>query len=133
VKQFYDLFVGRVAAGRRMSAAEVHAVAQGHVWTGSQAKKRGLVDRIGGLRQALDRARELADLPTDAPIVELPREDATLLDMVLTAAGVPSLKSDEPTAWVPPPLMAVARALVPFVLYESYKPLARVEMMVEEP
>ena len=52
--------------------------------------------------------------------------------MVLAAAGVPSLQSDEPSAWVPPPLMAVARALVPFVLYEAYKPLARVEVMVDD-
>ncbi len=133
VKQFYDLFVGRVAAGRKLSVAEVHAVAQGHVWTGDQAKKRGLVDRIGGLRQALERARELADLSADTPIIELPKEESTLLDVVLTAAGVPSLKGDEAIAWVPPPLMAVARALVPFVLYEPYKPLARVEVMVDQP
>ena len=39
-----------------MSAADVDAVARGRVWTGSQAKVNGLVDHVGGLRQALARA-----------------------------------------------------------------------------
>ncbi|MBW2458126.1 MAG: S49 family peptidase, partial [Deltaproteobacteria bacterium] len=133
VKQFYDLFVGRVAAGRKLSAADVHAVGQGRVWTGDQAKRYRLVDGIGGLRQALERARVLADLSSDAPIWELPKDDASLLDVVLDAAGFPSGQSDGPNAWVPPALLAVARAVVPFAIYEPNKPLARVEMMVEEP
>ena len=134
VKQFYDLFVGRVAEGRKMSPAEVHAVAQGRVWSGSQAKDLGLVDEIGGLRQALERARELASLPDDAPIVELPAEEPTLFDLILEMAGVPSLKIEESASlWVPPPMMDMARSLIPFMIYEPYKPLARMEAMITEP
>jgi protease-4 len=132
VKQFYDLFVGRVAEGRKMTPAEVHAVAQGRVWTGEQAKKRGLVDHIGGLRQALARARELADLPDDAPITTLPAAEQTLLDIVLDLVGIPTFGQAE-AAWVPPPLTDMVRALIPFTVFEPGRPLALLELMYHEP
>ena len=58
----YDLFVARVAEGRNMPADRVHAVAQGRVWTGAQAKAQGLVDELGGLDVALRLAKERAKL-----------------------------------------------------------------------
>jgi len=64
----YDEFTGRVAEGRSLSAAEVETIARGRVWTGEQALERGLVDQLGGLRAALDEARELAGLDADAAI-----------------------------------------------------------------
>ena len=45
-----------------MTRDEVHAVAQGRVWTGRQAKARGLVDELGGLRRAVDLAKERAGI-----------------------------------------------------------------------
>jgi protease-4 len=131
VKQFYDLFVGRVAEGRKLTPAQVHAVAQGKVWTGEQAMARGLVDRVGGLRQAIERARELGDLAEHAPIIDLPKEDPTLFEQVLKMAGVPGVKSQ--TAWVPPPLIEMAKALAAFMVFEPHKPLARIELSVREP
>lgn len=133
VKQFYDLFVGRVAEGRSMSAAEVHAVAQGKVWTGKQALEHRLVDHIGGLRQALARARRLAKLPADAPIVELPDETPTLFERALEYAGVPTLGAEAGAQWMPPPMLETARALAPFVVLESHKPLALMEWAIPEP
>ncbi|MGC6494448.1 MAG: signal peptide peptidase SppA [Myxococcota bacterium] len=59
---FYDQFVSKVAEGRDMSWDEVHAVAQGRVWTGRQALERGLVDEIGGTHVAIAKAAELAEL-----------------------------------------------------------------------
>jgi protease-4 len=60
---FYEkLFVPRVARGRRLSEEDVHAVGRGRVWTGSQAKARGLVDAIGGLDAAIDLARQKAGI-----------------------------------------------------------------------
>ncbi len=64
----YDLFVDRVAQGRRMSRDAVHEVARGRVWTGADAAKRGLVDELGGLRDAVRIARRHAGLPATAPI-----------------------------------------------------------------
>jgi protease-4 len=132
VKQFYDLFVGRVADGRKLSADAVHAVAQGHVWTGEQAKEKKLVDHVGGIRQAMDRARELGGLPIDAPVVELPAIKKTLFERALEWIGVPQLQSTD-TSWIPPPVIDVARALLPFTVLASDRPLARMEVMISEP
>jgi protease-4 len=133
VKQFYDLFVGRVAEGRKLTPAQVDAVGRGHVWTGEQAHGHKLVDHVGGLRQALDRARELGELAADAPVLELPEHEPTLLEILLDLVGIPLLRSDVDPSWVPPPLVDVARALLPFAVFSPYKPMARVEVFVDGP
>jgi protease IV len=70
----YTDFVERVALGRGMSVQDVDAVARGRVWTGADALERGLVDELGGLRTAIDRAKVLAGLDEDADVklVNLP-------------------------------------------------------------
>ncbi len=75
VESIYSLFLDRVVDGRGMSRDAVHAIAQGRVWTGEQAVEIGLVDRIGGLRVAVEEAMELADLDpgADVGIIEYPR------------------------------------------------------------
>ena len=65
---FYDDFIGRVAEARGMSVAEVDAVARGRIWTGADAKDRGLVDELGGLRHAVRRAKVLAGIDADAEV-----------------------------------------------------------------
>ena len=59
----YREFLARASEGRRKSQEEIDRVAQGRVWTGGQALERGLVDELGGLASALDRARALAKIP----------------------------------------------------------------------
>jgi len=58
----YELFLSRVATGRNSTPARIDAVAQGRVWTGQQARERGLVDEIGGLDRAIQLAKERAKL-----------------------------------------------------------------------
>jgi protease-4 len=53
-RQVYDDFVALVAKARKLSAAEVDAVARGRVWTGAHAKTLGLVDELGGIEEAHD-------------------------------------------------------------------------------
>jgi protease-4 len=65
----YDDFVAKVAAGRRRSVAEIEPVARGRVWTGRDAVDAGLVDELGGLRDAVRIARERANLPVDSPVL----------------------------------------------------------------
>ena len=77
----YDTFVGRVAEGRGKSRALVQAVAQGRVWTGAAARDHGLVDRLGGLDDALAEARKLASLDADSPLEVYPPAP-TLLDII---------------------------------------------------
>jgi len=60
----YRDFTGKVAAARGRSVAEIDAVARGRVWSGAQAKERGLVDAFGGLNAALADAAARADLGT---------------------------------------------------------------------
>ena len=62
VEDFYKVFVGRVAEGRHMSYDEVHQIARGRVWTGSDAIGIGLVDTLGGIDLALSIAAEKAGL-----------------------------------------------------------------------
>lgn len=76
----YDAFLERVADGRKMTIAEVEALAQGRVYTGRQAKDLGLVDEIGGLDRAVALAREAAKLPLeqDVPVTRFPPRKSTL-------------------------------------------------------
>jgi protease-4 len=64
----YDDFVGKVGKGRGMSRDAVHEIARGRVWTGADAADIGLVDVLGGLRDAARIARERAGLASDAPV-----------------------------------------------------------------
>ncbi|MEY4085652.1 MAG: hypothetical protein RL074_1439 [Bacteroidota bacterium] len=62
VEQIYKTFVAHVAQGRKMTFTQVDAIAQGRVWTGSDAIKIGLVDKIGGLDDAIKEAAHLAKI-----------------------------------------------------------------------
>ncbi len=64
----YRDFVGKVAKARGQTFAVVDGVAQGRVWTGEQAQQRGLVDRLGGLRDAVADAAALAKLGEHYPV-----------------------------------------------------------------
>jgi protease IV len=65
----YADFVAKVAQGRGRPLEEIEAIARGRVWTGTDALRMGLVDELGGLRDALRIARSRAGLPSDAPVV----------------------------------------------------------------
>ena len=75
----YRGFKQHVAAGRHLSEDAVEAVAKGRVWSGEEAKAKGLVDALGGYAVALQLAREAAGLAADAPVklVVYPREKST--------------------------------------------------------
>jgi protease-4 len=64
----YDLFLSRVAEGRSVSIERVAQSAEGRLFGGREAKERGLVDELGGLADAIARARSLAGLPSDAAV-----------------------------------------------------------------
>jgi len=133
VQKFYDQFLRRVAQGRlkagvKLTTAEIDKVGQGRVWTGEQALERRLIDEIGGLRQALDAARRLADLPEHAPIVELPVVETSLLGRLIGVEGLHAA-TESPTALLPSELLDLARALAPFAIHPADKLLARIEIV----
>ena len=74
VDRGYELFVKRCAEGRKRSVAQIKAIAEGRVWTGEDALKIGLVDEIGGLKDAIRIAAKKAKLSSyevnDYPVKE---------------------------------------------------------------
>lgn len=60
--RIYEQFTGKVAKGRKLPIEKVQEIAKGRVWTGNQAQGIGLVDKIGGLRVAIEEAKALAKI-----------------------------------------------------------------------
>lgn len=85
---YYRDFVPKVAKGRNKDAQYVDSIAQGRVWTGQQAKDRGLVDEFGGLDKAVEVAKQLAKIPADKGVerVILPYP-TTFLQELLSGGG----------------------------------------------
>ncbi|MCX6322026.1 MAG: signal peptide peptidase SppA [Bacteroidia bacterium] len=76
IEKVYSDFVAKVASGRKMTAESVDSIGQGRVWSGTSAQKIGLVDEIGGLKDAIKGAAELAGIDTwsirELPVIEDP-------------------------------------------------------------
>src|SRR5690606_9292002 len=70
--RIYADFVGKVSTGRELEPAAVEAIAKGQVWSGADAEANGLVDRLGGLNEAVRAASELLGLAPEAPVVLVP-------------------------------------------------------------
>jgi protease-4 len=68
IDAIYDDFLAKVAHGRGRPIAEIEGIARGRVWTGRDAMEIGLVDELGGLRDAVRIARARGGLPVDAPV-----------------------------------------------------------------
>ncbi len=111
----YRRFLETVAEGRSLDLDTVRALAQGRVWTGAAAQKRGLVDEIGGLLDAIQRARELGGFR--------PRERVDLLVLPETRRSLPEYvkvalnpdveeKQQEWPAMFPPPMRSAIATLL---------------------
>lgn len=61
----FHVWVEGIAKHRNMTVAEVESLGQGRVWTGRQAAVNGLTDEVGGLWEAIEAARRLAEIPAD--------------------------------------------------------------------
>jgi len=75
IDDFYDIFISRVAQTRKMPAEQVRKIAEGRIYTGRQAVEIGLVDELGGIEEAIESARKLANIPPSAElkVVHYPR------------------------------------------------------------
>lgn len=83
----YRDFIGKVAQARGKSASAVDKVARGRVWSGAQAHEYGLVDRLGGLRDAVTRASGLAGLGDDYALVYVERPSSLFERFMTSLAG----------------------------------------------
>lgn len=75
VDEAYENFVGVVADGRGMPAEEVRTIADGRVCSGKQAQAMGLVDNLGYLQDAIDRAAELGNIDGEPRLIEYTSQD----------------------------------------------------------
>jgi protease IV len=89
LRYMYGRFVGAVSEGRGMKKDDVDAIGRGHVWTGAMARPIRLVDRFGGLADALDEAklRMHVGKDTKVAIIELPENPSSLLGTVSGLLG----------------------------------------------
>ncbi len=106
----YDLFLARIAEGRGMPVERVAASAEGRIFSGREALGRGLVDEIGGLTEALARARRLAGLTPDARF-----EVAGEAPGLLRALGADASNAESPPPLARAALSSVAPELLPFL------------------
>lgn len=93
VNRGYKLFRHRVAEGRKMTDNQVEKIAQGHVFTGQDAQKIGLVDQLGGLDVAVAKAAQLAKLPNYRTSAYPEADD--VLDQILKQVKPDTYLSDE--------------------------------------
>jgi protease-4 len=96
---YYQDFVPKVAKGRKKDPQSIDSVGQGRVWTGAQAKDRGLVDDFGGLDKAIEVAKDLAKIPRDKGVerVILPYPQ-TFLQQLLSGDNSSNTKVEQQRA-----------------------------------
>ncbi|PKN80085.1 MAG: signal peptide peptidase SppA [Candidatus Cloacimonetes bacterium HGW-Cloacimonetes-1] len=93
IKATYEDFVGKVAMGRNLPIERVHELAQGRVWTGNQAKERGLVDELGGMDEAVRQMQKVAGIKHKIKLVNATKTDSDFsIDINMDKmASVPAL------------------------------------------
>lgn len=92
IDKVYARFIARVSDGRHIPPEKVREMAEGRVWTGAQALRLGLVDELGGLTQAVDKAKALAGLKGQVRLIMLPSPPSAL-QALQQLAGVSALSA----------------------------------------
>jgi protease-4 len=121
---FYTDFVERVAAGRKLTVEAVGDIARGRVWTGADALERGLVDELGGLRTAINRAKVLAGLDPDADVRIVGYPGSSLMDLLR-----PKQSSQPAAASLPEAVAALLGRSVAGVISEAERSLTGVSAL----
>lgn len=122
---FYNTFVEKVATSRRSTPEKIHVLAQGRVWTGAQAKERGLVDELGGLDRAVSLAKVKASIPADED-VELVSYPArrSIYEALTQQFGRVSVLGELKGAIAGSDIAALSTLASPFRMFRRGEPLA---------
>ncbi|MBU1920614.1 signal peptide peptidase SppA [bacterium] len=83
LEDVYAEFKDDVASGRGMTVEAVQEIARGRVWTGRQAHANGLVDQMGGLNDAIEKARTLAELDSQEVYIQYYPKKQEIIDYVI--------------------------------------------------
>jgi protease-4 len=124
MKGIYDLFLARVAEGRNIPVERVAASAEGRIFGGRDAMTRGLVDEMGGLTEAIARARSLAGLAPDARFA-VAGEPSGLLqalgddDSSSASPVAPPVARLAGFAGLPPDVAPFVQSLLPILQHEQ--------------
>jgi protease-4 len=102
VDHAYDEFLHRVGEGRKKNVEDVDKIAQGRVWAGVDAQRVGLIDHLGGLKDATAAAAKLADLGADYAI-EYIEPELSLREQLLMQLRSEALHIGQMAGLVPPP------------------------------
>jgi protease IV len=94
IENIYDVFLQRVATGRKMTMEQVNEIAQGRVWTGTDALKNGLVDELGGLEKAIAHAAKLGKAK-EYKTVNYPEYEKSFEDLLAQLTGFGIFQSRE--------------------------------------
>jgi protease-4 len=94
IETIYGTFLKRVAEGRNMTTTQVDSIAQGRVWTGNDALKLGLVDKIGGLEDAIKHAATLGKTKS-YQIENYPEYEQSFEDLLNNLTGISIFQSKE--------------------------------------
>jgi protease-4 len=111
IENGYRNFVGLVAKSRHKTPEQINDIAQGHVWTGSDAKANGLVDALGDFDDAVAKAAELAKVAK--PQLSWYQDDPGMIDLLLNQMNA-SAQAMLPAAlkvWLPAPMLDVMSAV----------------------
>lgn len=115
VDEIYDQFLGRVAEGRKLTKEQVNEVARGRVWTGFDAKKIGLIDELGGLKEAIAFAAKEAKIQEPKIQYYPQNENNEFLDFI------DNINEEESTL--------VKNTTIPSELLTYYNQLKKIESM----
>ncbi|EBD5786658.1 signal peptide peptidase SppA [Salmonella enterica] len=107
----YKRFITLVAEARKRTPEQIDKIAQGHVWTGEDAKANGLVDSLGDFDDAVAKAAELAKLKQWH--LDYYQDEPTVLDMVMDSmtGSVRAMLPEAIQAMLPAPLVSAANAV----------------------
>ncbi|MGG5505394.1 MULTISPECIES: signal peptide peptidase SppA [unclassified Myroides] len=94
IEFIYETFVNRVAAGRGMTFEQVDEIAQGRVWTGVDAKEKGLVDELGGLGDAIAYAANKVEIE-DYKVVSYPEYELKINDLLRNFLGASIMQTQD--------------------------------------
>ncbi|MCE0799635.1 signal peptide peptidase SppA [Buttiauxella sp. A2-C1_F] len=111
IENGYKRFVNLVADSRKKTPEQIDAIAQGHVWTGQDAKANGLVDSLGDFDDAVAKAAELAKLKSWHLVFW--QDEPSVLDMVFNSVSgsVRAMLPQALQAYLPAPLADAALAV----------------------
>jgi len=129
VEDIYGQFVGLVAEGRSLEPVKVDEMAQGRVWVGADALGLGLVDEIGGLREAVAYAASLAGYvnKSDYRVVGYPKPLSTSEQLMMMLSG----RQEEPSILSGTPFEFFGRALSTWKENEPTQVYARLPYDIE--